>query len=436
MNSRSQFDQLFEKGRKAHDLGNIAEAEACYIESMKIAPGHPDVLHLMGVLYGQTGYLDDAEQLIRKALQSLPDDPIYLYNYGNVLVEMKRWNDAAKIYARATQQAPKNPDIAFSLALTLKKLSKLDAAEKFFRQVIRLNKNHAHALAELSGILEKKGTLEEAIALQERAIELEPNTANFYVNLGALKLKKGQWDAALILLDKALVLEKWHVPALAIKAVAHFEKGDDATALNLVDPHAQLSVTNLPLPPDIEQSSLIEAMVKHPSREWERVATTTKDGAQTGNLLSDPNPLINKFVLGLTSKIEKFIRAQTLNAQNPFLTQIPESWGYSIWATILEKGGHQTPHLHPSAWLSGVYYLEVPPEVMDNANTEHQGWIEFGAPGYGITPVRPPILRQVMPEPGKLIFFPSYFFHRTVPLSGNARRISIAFDVIPTTWRK
>jgi hypothetical protein len=35
-------------------------------------------------------------------------------------------------------------------------------------------------------------------------------------------------------------------------------------------------------------------------------------------------------------------------------------------------------------------------------------------------------IRRIMPEPGKLIFFPSYFFHQTVPLSGTARRISIA----------
>tara|TARA_Y100001936_G_scaffold254173_1_gene326359 strand:- start:13936 stop:14076 length:141 start_codon:yes stop_codon:yes gene_type:complete len=40
MNSRIQFDQLFAQGRRAHDTGNIAEAEACYLKSLKIAPGH------------------------------------------------------------------------------------------------------------------------------------------------------------------------------------------------------------------------------------------------------------------------------------------------------------------------------------------------------------------------------------------------------------
>jgi hypothetical protein len=34
------------------------------------------------------------------------------------------------------------------------------------------------------------------------------------------------------------------------------------------------------------------------------------------------------------------------------------------------------------------------------------------------------------PEAGKLIFFPSYTYHRTLPFSGTGKRISIAFDLM------
>ncbi|HIO46624.1 TPA: hypothetical protein EYN23_04625, partial [Candidatus Poribacteria bacterium] len=37
----------------------------------------------------------------------------------------------------------------------------------------------------------------------------------------------------------------------------------------------------------------------------------------------------------------------------------------------------------------------------------------------------------VKPEPGLLLLFPSYYFHRTVPFKGCEKRISIAFDVEP-----
>jgi hypothetical protein len=46
----------------------------------------------------------------------------------------------------------------------------------------------------------------------------------------------------------------------------------------------------------------------------------------------------------------------------------------------------------------------VPETITDPTNEAQSGWIEFNAPGYGITPVHPPIIR----------------------------RISISFDVIPT----
>jgi hypothetical protein len=74
----------------------------------------------------------------------------------------------------------------------------------------------------------------------------------------------------------------------------------------------------------------------------------------------------------------------------------------------------------------------VPETITDPTNEAQSGWIEFSAPGYGITPVHPTIIRRIMPEPSKLIFFLSYLFHRTAPLSGTARRVSISFDVIPT----
>jgi hypothetical protein len=37
----------------------------------------------------------------------------------------------------------------------------------------------------------------------------------------------------------------------------------------------------------------------------------------------------------------------------------------------------------------------------------------------------------VAPAPGRLVIFPSYFHHRTLPFASGEQRISIAFDVMP-----
>jgi hypothetical protein len=37
----------------------------------------------------------------------------------------------------------------------------------------------------------------------------------------------------------------------------------------------------------------------------------------------------------------------------------------------------------------------------------------------------------VRPDPGKLILFPSYFYHGTIPFEDHRYRTTIAFDVVP-----
>jgi len=41
-----------------------------------------------------------------------------------------------------------------------------------------------------------------------------------------------------------------------------------------------------------------------------------------------------------------------------------------------------------------------------------------------------PELKLYQPKEGLMILFPSYLFHRTVPIETTEQRISIAFDVL------
>ena len=93
----------------------------------------------------------------------------------------------------------------------------------------------------------------------------------------------------------------------------------------------------------------------------------------------------------------------------------------------LEEGGYQVPHLHPDAWLSGVYYPHLPSAMHSD---DSAGRFEFGE-------VDPDIFHRavieslaITPRAGTLILFPSHLFHRTHPFSGRGDRISIAFDVM------
>jgi hypothetical protein len=73
---------------------------------------------------------------------------------------------------------------------------------------------------------------------------------------------------------------------------------------------------------------------------------------------------------------------------------------------------------------------------MEKNKEGHAGWIEFGQPRDEDKYKAEPLLYTVQPEEGLMVMFPSYMFHRTIPVndspaqSSTDKRISIAFDVM------
>jgi hypothetical protein len=90
-------------------------------------------------------------------------------------------------------------------------------------------------------------------------------------------------------------------------------------------------------------------------------------------------------------------------------------------------GGFHVNHIH-NGWISSVYYVDVP-EIAADAQA-HQGWLKFGEPsadlGFGNA-----VRRLVQPKPGRLVLFPSYLWHGTVPFNSDETRMTIAFDAMP-----
>ncbi len=102
---------------------------------------------------------------------------------------------------------------------------------------------------------------------------------------------------------------------------------------------------------------------------------------------------------------------------------------------MLKAQGHQAAHIHPTGWMSGVYYVQLPEGLGSGEDGDLAGWIEFGRPADSFRVAYEPVVETARPEEGLAIFFPSYVYHRTVPFDGPRARISIAFDVRPRSFR-
>ncbi|WP_294196953.1 putative 2OG-Fe(II) oxygenase [uncultured Sphingomonas sp.] len=95
------------------------------------------------------------------------------------------------------------------------------------------------------------------------------------------------------------------------------------------------------------------------------------------------------------------------------------------WSVRLTDRGHHVEHVHPAGWISSACYVALPDGVADDP--ARGGWLSVGdAPSLIGTAL--PEWRQIAPRAGKLVLFPSWAWHRTLPFT-SGERLTVAFDI-------
>jgi uncharacterized protein (TIGR02466 family) len=166
------------------------------------------------------------------------------------------------------------------------------------------------------------------------------------------------------------------------------------------------------------------SLVKSPPRH------ATRHGWHSGELANDQAPEIDILKEMIGAAVRRRFENPPKGPAHPYWTSRSDTFGMRIWAVIMERGGHQVAHIHPAAWLSGVYYVEVPPDVTDETAGQ-AGWIELGHADDGFYKRSEPETHAIKPVEGLMVTFPSFFWHRTIPFQSTGRRISVAFDIVP-----
>ena len=172
---------------------------------------------------------------------------------------------------------------------------------------------------------------------------------------------------------------------------------------------------------------LVNALVDHFTTRALNANNSSEALSHTRMLQPADSPLLVQAATLITPKIVDF--GQLLFGE-------PLGWAIKeMWVNVLDTGGRQAMHNHANSFASGVVYLT---ETHDSARTvfmkspgghdfalknDHAGVVtgEFNADKW-VSPA---------PAPGDLILFPSYLMH-AVPPNAGGRRISLAFNAIPT----
>ncbi len=158
-----------------------------------------------------------------------------------------------------------------------------------------------------------------------------------------------------------------------------------------------------------------------------------RHGTQTsGALFARLDPAIQRFRDAVLAAAEQAVDALPDDPTHPFLRRKSGALRFNgSWSVRLQGGGgHHVPHFHGEGWMSSAYYARLP-RSDEAAHAAHAGWIEFGrAPAMYDLDLPP--RRVVEPTEGRLVLFPSYLWHGTVPFeAGRGTRLTAAFDYLP-----
>jgi uncharacterized protein (TIGR02466 family) len=136
-----------------------------------------------------------------------------------------------------------------------------------------------------------------------------------------------------------------------------------------------------------------------------------------------------------------WLRGQINQTTTAFLRQVgierALSWTLFGWYSINRYGDHHAPHTHPRAYLSGTYYVRVPPAPASIDDPRAQpACISFYDPRTGanmITVGSEPDARAahvVRPSAGTLMMWPSPLQHYVHPNLSEEQRVSISFNLM------
>ncbi len=436
----NQPEALNNGGIVAFQLGRTDEALQLLTTASDIDPGNAEAHTNLAMALLALGYSEKASAACRRATVLNPQLFDAHVNLGHALMDLEQPLGAAEAYEKASKLRPNGAEIHFQLGMARHASGALDEAVSALEKAAALEPTSGRALYGLGNVFQTSGQLEKAIEAYRGALNREPTIAKQVFGVGKPRhihalLSHGDAAGARSLCYDYLKDNPGDSCALAHLAIAHNELGDNEALHHLYDfdrlvqhyrphtpkPHRDIAAFN---------KSLETHIRSHPSLINAPSSFSVEGGQTTGELLTKPLGPMNAFQRIIHDAVENYISELPNDPSHPFIARTPKRWKATVWAIIIGPNGHQVPHIHPSGWLSAVYYVNLPTAISVPDSEDH-GWIEFGKPYKDVPFSTIPPTRRVRPEEGLMLMFPSYLYHRTITYPGAEDRISISFDILP-----
>ncbi len=382
----------------------------------------------------EAGDVDGALSLYRRALEQDPSLDEALKGLTQIQIEYRDGRTAFDHYQKWVDRLPASPEpwIRWTNALVVhNRLS--EAAEVAERGL----KSHPALLPLIVTQAFGHGMSDDAgvwLDRLESLLSADPGNRAITSTIPQLALRAGRPERAAQLLEEATGADPTNQVAWSLLSIA-WRLLNDPREHWLSDYERLVMVTDVK-PRDGSSSARDYAHVVAAALDpLHRAQSAPGDqslrgGTQTSGALFDrPDPAIQAFRDAVLAAAESAVADLPDDPEHPFLRRKAKRLGVAgSWSVRLAASGHHIPHVHHQGWMSSAYYARLPADLNGNDDGQ-QGWIQFGVPpailGLDLTP-----RRVIEPRAGRLVLFPSYLWHGTIPFD-SGDRLTAAFDFLP-----
>ena len=444
--------------------GRLADAIALFQRVVTLSPKSAVAEHNLASALGAAGRWREAQPHIRNAFTKGGDAAETWQVLGRCLQSIGQYEEAEGAFRQAVKRKPALYDAQIDLAqLRWMLTGDLAAALVDLEAAIRDTPSDARLLATKAKVLEQAGQLDGAYAMLSGLAAETPRDVALITIAAQYALELGRCDDSLRLAAQAVrlaprepivvlaliaaqlganrpaeaaasaaAMREWaphNQHAIALLATAWRMLGD-ARYRDVYDYGAFVHAAELDTPPGWASRAAYLADVAHALKNQHGFSEhpfhqSIKHGSQAPDILHQQHPALDALPQALDGPISRYI-ASLGQGDDPLRARNTGGYAFQgMWSIRMKAGGFHIDHVHPAGWISSACYIEVPPTLQGK-----EGWLKFGQPGTRTTPKLAPE-HYVEPAPGKLVLFPSYMWHGTVPFTDAGARMSVAFDLTP-----
>lgn len=413
-------------------MGQFDQAVACHQKCLGDGCKDAEAFYLAAIANYDAGQIDQASLCYEKALAA---KPYYLDAhdaYNKILWEHGRRAEFMRSFETASKQLP---DL---LPLELRHVhfrilsGQIKAANDQLDGCLSRFGASARLCAELANV---KGQLDkdyDPLPLYEQAYEADPTEPSVLKSYSRALIARERYADAVGVLRKLQNLDGFDQECLAFLAACNSHVSPEEAA-RVNDYENLVQIFDMPVPDGFASmaafnEALLKALQPLHRTEGAPIDQTLVNGTQTHGMLFNTNKVeLKKLEASLKSCVQEYINHLKAHGPEEMKSRASDNFEFSgAWSVQLAGEGHHVDHVHSAGWISSVYYAEVP-EGLDADS--HEGWLKFGDIPFDPQNTGPK--RFVEPKPGRLVLFPSYMLHGTVPIKEGKRRTTVAFDVVP-----